>query len=288
MLSCRGLRGLIRGRKGVRRLFIALTALALHTALQTSFLVAGTAPVRAENRLDRVQRTGLLRVCMWPDYYAISYRNPYSGELQGLDIDMARAFAQDLGARVSFMESGFPSFIADLLGDRCDIGMFGIGVTAARAEKVAFSRPYLRSGIYAVSSQTHPRILRWDDLDQEGMVVAVQKGTFMDDFAHRTFRKASVHTVSGPQEREEEVQSGRADAFLTDYPYGQRMLAFHQWAHLIAPDRPVQTTPYAYAVAPGDPAWLDRVNRFVEAVKRDGRLEAAAARFRLTPIVARD
>ncbi|WP_286192035.1 ABC transporter substrate-binding protein [Roseomonas genomospecies 6] len=272
----------------MRRLFIALTALALHTALQTSFLVAGTAPAQAESRLDRVQRTGLLRVCMWPDYYAISYRNPYSGELQGLDIDMARAFAQDLGARVSFMESGFPSFIADLLGDRCDIGMFGIGVTAARAEKVAFSRPYLRSGIYAVSSQTHPRILRWDDLDQEGMVVAVQKGTFMDDFAHRTFRKASVHIVSGPQEREEEVQSGRADAFLTDYPYGQRMLAFHQWAHLIAPDRPVQTTPYAYAVAPGDPAWLDRVNRFVEAVKGDGRLEAAAARFRLTPIVSRD
>ncbi len=276
----------------MRRPFIALTAAALHTALHgallAGFLVAGAAPVQAESRLDRVQHTGLLRVCMWPGYYAISFRNPYSGELQGLDIDMARAFAQDLGARVSFMESSFPNFIADLLGDRCDIGMFGIGVTAARAEKVAFSRPYLRSGIYAVSSQTHPRILRWDDLDQEGMVVAVQKGTFMDDFAHRTFRKASVHVVSGPQEREEEVQSGRADAFLTDYPYGQRMLAFHRWARLIAPDHPVQTTPYAYAVAPGDPVWLDRVNRFVEAVKGDGRLEAAAVRFHLTPIVARD
>ena len=268
----------------VRRLLSALTALALLTV----FLMAGAAPVRAEGRMDRVQRTGLLRVCMWPDYYAISFRNPYSGELQGLDIDMARAFAQDLGAQVSFVESGFQSFIADLLGDRCDISMFGIGVTAARAEKVDFSRPYLRSGIYAVSSQTHPRILRWDDLDQDGMVVAVQKGTFMDDYARRTFRKASLRIVSGPQEREEEVQSGRADAFLTDYPYGQRMLAFHQWAHLIAPESPVQTTPYAYAVAPGDPVWLERVNGFIDAVKRDGRLETAAARYRLTPIVARD
>ena len=219
--------------------------------------------------MDRVQRTGLLRVCMWPDYYAISFRNPYSGELQGLDIDMARAFAQDLGAR-------------------CDISMFGIGVTAARAEKVEFSRPYLRSGIYAVSSQMHPCILRWNDLDQDGMVVAVQKGTFMDDYARRTFRKASLRIVSGPQEREEEVQSGRADAFLTDYPYGQRILAFHRWAHLIAPEGPVQTTPYAYAVAPGDPVWLDRVNRFIDAVKRDGRLETVAARYRLIPIVVRD
>lgn len=279
---------MVRGSEVVRRLSIALTALAFHAALQSVFLVSGAAPVRAEGRLDRVQRTGLLRVCIWPDYYAISFRSSYSGELQGLDIDMARAFAQDLGARVSFVESGFPNFVADLLSDQCDIGMFGIGVTAARAEKVAFSQPYLRSGIYAVSSQTHPRILRWDDLDQDGMVVAVQKGTLMDDYASLAFRKASVRIVSGPLEREEEVQSGRADAFLTDYPYGQRMLAFHQWAHLIAPENPIQTTPYAYAVAPGDPLWLDRVNRFVDAVKCDGRLEAAAARFRLTPIVARD
>ncbi|WP_247895676.1 ABC transporter substrate-binding protein [Azospirillum brasilense] len=287
----------------MRRLSIALSALAFHAALQSVHMVAGTAPAwaqgdraqadraegsRTEGRLDRVQRTGLLRVCIWPDYYAISFRNPYSGEFQGLDIDMARAFAQDLGVRVSFVESGFQSVAADLLSDRCDIGMFGIGVTAERAGKVAFSQPYLRSGIYAVSSQTHPRILRWNDLDQDGMVVAVQKGTVMDAYASQAFRKASVRIVSGPQEREEEVQSGRADAFLTDYPYGQRMLAVHQWAHLITPETPVHTTPYAYAVMPGDPLWLERVNRFVDAVKRDGRLEAAAARFRLTPIVARD
>ncbi|WP_247876917.1 ABC transporter substrate-binding protein [Azospirillum brasilense] len=272
----------------MRRLSIVLSALAIHTALQSMFLLSGAVPALAESRLDRVQRTGLLRVCMWPDYYAISFRNPYSGELQGLDVDMARAFGQDLGVRVSFVESGFSSFIDDLLNDRCDIGMFGIGVTAARAERVAFSQPYLNSGIYAVSSQGHPRILRWDDLDQDGMVVAVQKGTVMDDYASRALRKASIRIVSGSQEREEEVQSGRADAFLTDYPYGQRILSVHQWAHLITPDAPVQTTPYAYAVAPGDPLWLDRVNRFVDAVKRDGRLETAAARFRLTPIVARD
>ncbi|WP_307833651.1 ABC transporter substrate-binding protein [Azospirillum brasilense] len=272
----------------MRRLSIALSAVAFHAALQSMILLGGTVPARAEARFDRVQRTGLMRVCIWPDYYAISFRNPYSGELQGLDVDMARAFGQDLGVRVSFVESGFSTVAADLLGDRCDIGMFGIGVTTERSERIAFSQPYLRSGIYAVSSQTHPRILRWDDLDQDGMVVAVQKGTVMDDYASRSLRKASIRIVSGPQEREEEVQSGRADAFLTDYPYGRRVLTVHQWAHLITPDAPVQPTPYAYAVAPGDPVWLDRVNRFVEAVKRDGRLEAAAARFGLTPIVARD
>jgi hypothetical protein len=40
-------------------------------------------------------------------------------------------------------------------------------------------------------------------------------------------------------------------------------------------------------VAPGDAPWLNRVNAFVRAVKRDGRLEASARQHDLLPIVER-
>ncbi len=240
----------------------------------------------AETRLDRVRNGGPLRVCMWPDYYAISYRNPRTGELQGVDIDLAHALAHDLGARVEFVASSFERFSDDLLADHCDVGMSAIGITPERAERVTFSDPYLRSGIYAVTTRTHPRVRSWHDIDRDGGVVAVQKGTFIEAFARTTLKAAAIVVVSRPQAREDEVQSGRADAFLTDFPYGQRMLAFHAWARLIEPETPVQTTPYAYAVAPGDSVWLDRVNAFVAAVKADGRLAAFAARHGLTPIVA--
>ncbi|WP_247872554.1 ABC transporter substrate-binding protein [Azospirillum sp. TSO35-2] len=225
---------------------------------------------------------------MWPEYYAISFRNPRTGVLEGLDVELAAAFAGDLGVAVAYVESSFPRFIDDLLADRCDIGMFAIGATAARAAKVAFSQPYLRSGIYAVTSQASGQIGRWEDLDRAGNVVVVQKDTYMEGYARKAMTSARIVAVNRPQEREEEVQSGRADAFLTDYPYGQRMLAFQPWARLIVPDVPVQPTPYAYAVAPGDPAWLERVNAFVAHIKQDGRLESIAARYKLTPIVARD
>lgn len=242
----------------------------------------------AEGRVQRVRDTGELRVCMWPDYYSISYRNERTGELQGIDIELARAFAADLGARVAFVETTFARFIDDLLADRCDVGMFAIGATPARAQRVTFSEPYLRSDIYAITTRTNPRIKGWQDIDQDGMVVAVQTGTLMDAFARDHVKRARIVAVARPHEREDEVQSGRADAFLTDYPYGVRMLAFAPWARLIVPDPPVHVTPYAYAVAPGDAAWLARVNQFVAAIKKDGRLEAAAVRNSLGPIVARD
>ena len=64
------------------------------------------------------------------------------------------------------------------------------------------------------------------------------------------------------------------------------MLDNADWARVVAPDRPLSPLGYAYAVAPGDDAWLARVDRFVADIKRDGRLMTAARAFKLDPIVA--
>ena len=40
--------------------------------------------------------------------------------------------------------------------------------------------------------------------------------------------------------------------------------------------QPFHVLPYAYAVKPGDDAWLAAVDEFVARIKRDGRLQAAA------------
>jgi hypothetical protein len=44
-------------------------------------------------------------------------------------------------------------------------------------------------------------------------------------------------------------------------------------------------TDYAYAVAPGDDKWFNRIEQFVRDIKRDGRLTKAAARYKLDAIV---
>ena len=57
---------------------------------------------------------------------------------------------------------------------------------------MAFSQPYLRSGIYAVTTQTNDQIKRWEDLDRSGNVVAVQKDTYMDGYARREMKAARI------------------------------------------------------------------------------------------------
>ncbi|MBI4809779.1 MAG: amino acid ABC transporter substrate-binding protein [Nitrosomonadales bacterium] len=237
------------------------------------------------NRLERVLANKAVRVCIWPDYYSITYRNPKTQQLSGIDIDMATALGKDLGVAVEFVDSSFAKLIDDVVQDHCDIAMFAIGITPLRAKSLRFTQPHLASDIYAITTKTNRRIKSWDDIDKSGSVVAVARGTLHEPVMKDKLKAAQLLILDTPFAREQEVQSGRADVFMTDYPYSQRFLANADWARLVTPSSTYHITPYAYAMKPGDDAWHARVERFVSEVKRDGRLMASAKRHKLDPIV---
>lgn len=266
--------------QAVVRPFLKVAALALGALLLAAAVQAG--PVAA-----RVKAGGAVRVCIWPDYYGITFRNPHNQRLSGLDIDMSAELGRDLGARIEYVDSSFATLVDDLVADRCDVAMFAVGMLPARMEKLRFTRPYLRSDIYGVTTRANRVVRQWADIDKEGVVVGVQAGTFMEPVMRAQLKRATVAIVKPPATRERELEAGRIDVFMTDYPYSRRLLDNADWAELIAPPTPFHVLPYAYAVKPGDDAWLGEIDGFVQRVQRDGRLEAVAARNRLSPILVR-
>ncbi|MBD1401291.1 transporter substrate-binding domain-containing protein [Pelovirga terrestris] len=255
------------------------------------FIISSALPLPAAatdtpaNRLDRVKQANVVRICIWPDYYSITYRNPKTLELSGIDIDMAKELGRDLDVAVAFVDSSFATLIDDVSQDRCDVAMFAIGITPARAEKLRFTRSHLASDIYGITTKTNRRIKEWGDIDSAGSMVAVAKGTLHVPVMKEKLKKAQLLVLDTPFAREQEVQSGRADVFMTDFPYSQRFLANADWARLVSPPETYHVTPYAYAMKLDDDVWHARMEQFVSDVKRDGRLRAAAERHKLGPIV---
>ena len=137
-------------------------------------------PAFAAEHLARIQATQTLRVCIWPDYYGISFRNPKTQELAGIDVDNAHNLAKALGVGVTFVDSSFARLIDDVTTDQCDIAMFAVGITPQRQEKLRFTQPHLVSDIYAITTKSNRRIKSWADIDKAGSVVAVAKGTDVD------------------------------------------------------------------------------------------------------------
>ncbi|MBQ0929240.1 ABC transporter substrate-binding protein [Ideonella alba] len=269
------------------RALTRLTCLTRLSLLVATLATLCAAPVHAGPVADRIKASGTLRVCIWPEYYGVTWRNPRTQQLGGIDIELSAAFAKDLGVSLQYVESSFPKLIDDLLGDRCDISMHAVAVLPARAEKLKFTQPYLQSDIYGITTRSNRAIRSWDDIDQPGVQVAVQAGTFMEPVMKAALKQATMVVVKPPQTREGELEAGRVDVFMTDYPYSRRLLDNADWARLVPPSKPFHVLPYAYAVKPGDAEWLARADAFVAQIKKDGRLAAAAQRAGLGEVVVR-
>jgi ABC-type amino acid transport substrate-binding protein len=243
------------------------------------------APAWAGSVLERVRSAGEVRVCIWPEYHGVTLRHPRTGQLQGIDIDLSAELGRDLRLRIRHVDSSFAQLIEDLQTDRCDVAMFAVGMLPQRMAALRFTRPYLESSIYAVTSKGSGVVQRWEDIDQPGVVVAVQAGTFMEPVMASALRQARLVSIAPPATRERELEAGRVDVFMTDFPYSRRLLDNVDWAQLISPPQPFHPLPYAYAVRPGDEAWLKVVDDFVARIQADGRLLAAARRHGLAEIV---
>lgn len=264
------------------------TALAAAAAITFTALGAGTPTASAqqtESRLYNITKSGTIRVCQYPLYYAISHRNPATGEIEGIDADLAKELAKELGVELKIVESSFGTFIADLQSDKCEIGMFGVGATLQRAQSVAFSDPYLLTSIYAVVREGGP-VETWEDIDQEGIRVAVSLGSYIEPFMKDYLQNADMVAISPPSTREGELMANRAEVIMTDYPTAVKVTAEFDWAKTVAPNETLRLTPYSYVVPHGDQIWLNYVNLFVRTIKLDGRLQHFAEKHNLGPIVA--
>src|SRR5262249_8423247 len=83
----------------------------------------------ANSKLTKITKSGEIAICIWPEYYGISYKDPKTGQLEGIDIELAKEFAKELKAKITWVETTFATFIADLQTNKCDIGMFGLAAS---------------------------------------------------------------------------------------------------------------------------------------------------------------
>jgi cyclohexadienyl dehydratase len=257
-----------------------LAAALLVTASSESALAQQT-----QSRLFEVTKSKKLRVCQYPLYYSISFRDPKSGKIVGIDADLAKELAMELGAELEIVESNFGTFIADLQANKCEIGMFGVGATLKRAQAVEFSKPYLVTNIYGVVRKGGS-IKSWDDIDKPGVKAAVTLGSYIETFMKGYLKNAQVISISPPNTREAELVARRVEVIMTDYPVAIKVTDEFDWAEMVLPKEKLAVTPYAYVVPQGDQIWLNFINLFVDTIKIDGRLMKYAKQHKLDPIVA--
>ena len=217
--------------------------------------------------------SGKLTFATSPDYPP--FENLEDGEYVGLDMDLGRAIAEELGLDCKFTTLQFDGIVpAIAAGGQADVGISGITVDPERAEQVDFTDSYyIADQAVAVMKGGEITSDNVDDaLNAEGKIIAVQSGTTGESFAQENFGNATVQPYGNATDCFAAMQSGQADAVIMDKAVVESMLASaYTDAEIV---KTVATgEEYAVAVAKDNPALTKAINEAIAKLQEDGTID---------------
>jgi polar amino acid transport system substrate-binding protein len=102
----------------------------------------------ATGKLAKIQKKGEMVVYTDPNFPPFEFQG--AGGIMGVDIEIGKAIAAELGVKVTFQETKFDSIIMAIKGGKGDIAISGMTIREDRLENIDFSVPYIESVQYLI------------------------------------------------------------------------------------------------------------------------------------------
>lgn len=158
-----------------------------------------------------------LRVGVSTNFPPIIFRQ--NNRILGAEADLARALAQALNRPLEFVELTWERQIPALLGGQIDIIMSGMSITRARAVRVAFTEPYLRSGLFPMMRpEDLGRFATRQKILQTNATVGVVRGTTGDAFVQKNLPRARIWYLATGLDAPLALARYKIDLFIHDGP----------------------------------------------------------------------
>lgn len=223
---------------------------------------------------ERIEQTGVLRVCTDPSWPPFEFVNPETGQIEGFDADLARLLAQRMmpGARAELVPVGFDSLYDALLADRCDALISALPYEPMRTEDVVFSVAYFNAGLVVVVAQETAEIERLWDL--KGRVVGVEWGFVPEgDSRQRSFlRDLGARRYDTAEGTLQSLESGEIEAAIVDHLTALTYVGQCQDLKIVG--KPITDINYVIPVRPDSYRLLNTINDLLLEMRDDGTLEA--------------
>jgi polar amino acid transport system substrate-binding protein len=219
-------------------------------------LFATTAVAQEKSRLQIVLDRGRLIVATFSTAPPFCYTDE-KGQLVGFDIDVARLLATALfrdPTKVEFVvvtaEGRWPA----VESGRADMGIATTTIYPDRALRVAFTRPYVDTGV-SVLVRKDSNIKSLSDFNQDKFTIANLNNPQQADRAKRFMPKAKVGTYDTPAAQVLAVRSGRANGAQLDTPVADWYAGNNKDEFDVLPELMGYSQNNAIFVKQGDFAW---------------------------------
>ncbi|NWN81875.1 MAG: amino acid ABC transporter substrate-binding protein [Halomonas sp.] len=171
-------------------------------ALAAGILAAGQA--QADDDVIKVGMSG--------SYFPFTFVE--QDELQGFEVDVMEAVAEEMGVEVEFVTASFSGLFGMLESGRIDTIANQITITEERTAKYVFTEPYVYDGAQVVIKEGNEAIESVEDL--KGKTVAVNLGSNYEELLRELPYADEIDIRTYESNIEQDTALGRVDAFVMD------------------------------------------------------------------------
>ncbi len=198
----------------------------------------------------------------------------YEGkEVVGIDVDICKAIADELGMELEIEDMAFESIVAAVSSGKADFGAAGMTVDPDRAEQVNFTDTYAHSSQVVIVKKGSD-IATPDDLEGKG--IGVQLGTTGDSFAD-DIEGATVERYNKGFEAVQALSQDKIDAVIIDREPAKEFIK--EAEDLVILDESYTEEDYAMIVAKDNDELLEKINGALKNLKDSGKLDEIIGKY---------
>ncbi len=191
-----------------------------------------------------------------------------AGELTGFDVEIGAAIAEKMGLEPNPVTTPWETITQSLLGNKFDVIIGSMAITAERAERVNFSDPYYYSGGMIFTPEGSNDISSAEDLEGKTIGVVAQS-TY--DTAAQEYTDDIKYYNSDVVALKDLTVEGRLDAVITADVVGFEAIA--NGMEIKEVGDPLWIEQAAVAVRKEDEKLLEEINKAIQEIVEDGTYE---------------
>ena len=212
---------------------------------------------RREDKLIMVTEAGFAPY----EYYS-------DGKIVGVDVDIAREIAREMGKRLVVKDVSFDSIITEVKSGKSDIGAAGISYTEERAKSVDFSINYTDSK-QVVVVRKNSSIQSIDNI--KGKKIAVQLGSIADMFVTDEYSGSVIVRQKKYLAAIQDLKDSKVDCVVMDELPAKSILLENSDLKIL--DDAVSEDAYGIIVDKGNKELLDIINRVIKRLRDEGKID---------------
>ncbi len=188
------------------------------------------------------------------------------GKIVGVDVDIMKEVAKELGKKLKVKDVQFDSIISEVKSGKSDVGAAGISYSEERAKQVAFSDSYMDSmQVLVVRNDSKVESI----IDLYDKSVAVQLGTVADTYLTDNYSEIKVVREKKFLAAIQDLKDSKVDAVLMDYVPAKEFVD----DSLNILEEPVLVDSYSVIVDKSNKDLLKTINKVIKRMKKNGDID---------------